>query len=392
METIKRQPISVFYSYDENDKDLRDQLDRHLANLERQQLIKPWHDQDIRAGTEWKRDINEHLNTAQIILLLISPDFIASDYRYSTEMKRALERHNSGYAFVIPVLLRPCDIDGSAFNQLDILPDNRKAITLWPNADEAFQDVVIGIRQVVKEFLPRTKEQWLDEGNRHHKAKLYEKALVAYERALRLDDYYARAQRNKGDALYDLRRYAEALDAYTIALRLDSSSARVYRNMADILWHLGRHNESLDTYDRAIQLAPTARHYNEKGDMLFRLKQYEEALLAYRQAVKLDPDFAYAFNNKGNALLRLKRYREAITAYEQASQLSPTFVHPYNNKGRALFYLGRYKESLVAYDHALQLDPNFVAAYTNRAETLEKLGRTQEAALARAKAQELRNK
>jgi tetratricopeptide (TPR) repeat protein len=392
METIKRQPISVFYSYDENDKDLRDQLDKHLANLERQQLIKGWHDQDIRAGTEWKSAINEHLDTAQIILLLISADFIASDYRYSIEMKRALERHNSGDAFVIPVLLRSCDIDGPPFNQLDFLPSNGKPVKTWPNDDDAFRDVAAGIRKVVQEFLPRTREQWLDEGNRYHKAKLYEKALVAYERALRLDVNYARAQRNKGDALYDLRRYTEALDAYTIALRLDPASARVHRNMADILAHLGRHNESLDTYKRAIQLAPTARLYNEEGDVLFRLKHYEEALRVYEQAIQLNPNFVYAWNNKGNALLRLKRFQDAIAAYERASQLDPTFALPYNNKGRALFYLGRYRESLIAYEQALRIDPNFAAVYINYAGTLEKLSMTQEAAVARDKAQELKNR
>src|SRR6266496_201326 len=196
METI-RQPILVFYSYDENDRDLRDLLDKHLANLERQQLVKGWHDRGIGAGAEWKGVVDEHLNTAQIILLLISADFIASDYRYSIEMKRALERHNSGDAFVIPVWLRPCEIDGPPFNQLDLLPGNRKAITLWPNVDEAFQEVAKGIRKVVEEFLPRTKEQWLDEGNRYHRAKLYEKALVAYERALRLDANYAHGIRNE---------------------------------------------------------------------------------------------------------------------------------------------------------------------------------------------------
>jgi tetratricopeptide (TPR) repeat protein len=390
METTK-QPALVFYSYHENDRDLRDLLNKHLAILERQQLIKGWHDRDIRAGTEWKSIVNEHLNAAQIILLLISADFIASDYRYSIEMKRALERHYSGEAFVLPVLLRPYDIKGPPFNQLDFLPENREAITRWPDIDEAFQEVAKGIRKVVEELLPRTKEQWLDEGIRYRKAKLYEKALIAYERALRLDVNYARAQRNKGDVLYDLKRYTEALNVYTLALRLDPSSARAHRNMAETLWHLGQHRASLDAYDRALQLAPTSRLWNEKGDMLFRLEHYEEALQAYEQAIKLEPDFAYAYNNKGNALLRLKRYQEAIVAYEQASQLQPTFALPYNNKGRALFYLGRYSESLIAYERALQLDQNFATAYANRAETLEKLGRRQEAALARAKAQELRS-
>ncbi len=384
-------PVELFYAYAHEDEALRDTLEKHLSLLHRQGVISQWSDRHITAGTDWTQAIDEHLEQASIILLLISADFLASDYCYGVEMKRALVRHQAHEAHVIPILLRAVDWHDAPFAHLQALPTDAKAVTSWSNPDEAFADVAAGIRKVVEEFLSRTKEQWLDEGHRYHEAKLYEKALVAYERALRLDVNYARAQRNKGDALYDLRRYAEAFNAYTLALRLDPSSARVYGNMADILWHLGRHDESLDAYDRAIQLAPTPQLCNEKGDVFFRLRRYEEALQAYEQATRLDPHFAYAHNNKGNALVHLNRYQEAVAAYEQASQLDPTFALPYNNKGRALFYLGQYRESLIAYERAIQLNPKFAHAYDNCAETLEKLGRTQEAALARAKSLELRN-
>lgn len=384
-------PITLFYSYAHEDEDLRDKLNRHLATLERQHLIKPWHDRDIQAGTEWKCAVDENLNAAQIILLLISADFIASDYSYSNEMTCALERHNSGDAFVIPVLLRPCDIDGLPFNQLDFLPENMKAITRWPDTDEAFQEVARGIHKVVEELIPRTSEQWLDEGIKYRRAKQYEKALVAYERVLRLDRNSVRAYRNRGDVLYDLGRYTEALDTYRLALRLDPGSARAYHNMANTLYHLGQYDMSLDAYDCALQLEATPQLWNDKGDSLFHLQRYEEALQAYELAAQLEPNSAYAYN-KGNALSRLKRYQEAIVAYEQAIQLQSTFALPYNGKGRALFYLGRYPESLIAYERALQLDQNFARACTNLAETLEKLGRTQEAVRAREKADILRNK
>jgi tetratricopeptide (TPR) repeat protein len=360
METIKlKQPALVFYSYDDKDRELRDELDKHLTTLKHQQLIKGWHDRDISAGTEWKSVADKNLNAAQIILLLISADFIASEYRYSFEMKRALERHNSGDTFVLPVLLRSCDINGPPFDQLDFLPGNMKAITSWHNSDEAFQDVAKGIRYVVEELIPRTREQWLDEGITYRRTKHYEKALVACERALRLDRNYARAHRNKGDTLYELERYTEAVNAYTLALDLDPTSARTHQNMANTLYHLGQHNTSLDAYDRALQLAatPTSRLWRGKGDALFYLRRYKEALQAYEQAVRLEPDSADTYYNKGNALLCLECYQEAIVAYEQAIQLQPTFALSYNNKGRALFYLGRYEEAHIAYECALRLDP-----------------------------------
>src|SRR5437867_12063493 len=96
----------IFFSYAHEDELLLKKLKRHLRPLQRQGLIDVWHDRDISAGTKWEEEIDKRLNEANIILLLISPDFMDSDYCYGTEMKRALERHERGEAHVIPVILR----------------------------------------------------------------------------------------------------------------------------------------------------------------------------------------------------------------------------------------------------------------------------------------------
>ena len=101
--------VPLFYSYAREDEELRDQLDKHLRLLERQGLITSWHDREVRAGDDWAKEIDVHLENAQIILLLISVDFLASEYCYGVEMRRALERHYTGEARVIPIILRPVD-------------------------------------------------------------------------------------------------------------------------------------------------------------------------------------------------------------------------------------------------------------------------------------------
>src|SRR6266700_2234102 len=118
----KRTPLSVFISYAHEDEPLRQQLEAHLSLLRRQGWIADWHDRQILAGNEWARDIDEHLEMASIILLLISPDFLASDYCYDIEMQRALERHRRGETRVIPIILRPVDWHGAPFGQLQCLP------------------------------------------------------------------------------------------------------------------------------------------------------------------------------------------------------------------------------------------------------------------------------
>lgn len=142
-------PIEIFYSYAHNDEALRDRLEKHLASLKNAGLIKGWHDRRISAGTEWDRQIDEHLNSADIILLLISADFIASSYCTDTEVKQALTRHEAGTARVIPIILHPCYWTDEPFGKLQALPKNAHPISLWANQEEAFLDIVQGIRAAI---------------------------------------------------------------------------------------------------------------------------------------------------------------------------------------------------------------------------------------------------
>jgi hypothetical protein len=142
---------TLFFSYSHIDEALRDQLEKHLAGLHRQDIISSWHDRRITAGTELGDAIDSHIDTADVILLLVSPDFIASDYCYEKEMVRALERHQKGQARVIPVILRPCDWHGLPFGKLLATPTDGRAITKWPNIDEAFLDVVKAIKRGLSE-------------------------------------------------------------------------------------------------------------------------------------------------------------------------------------------------------------------------------------------------
>lgn len=154
-------PIEVFYSYSHKDETLRDELEKHLSILKRirdsrgRPIISGWHDRRISGGTEWEGKIDDHLNSADMILLLVSADFIASDYCYDREMKRAMERHDAGEARVIPVILRPCDWEGAPFAKCQGFPKDVKPVTTWANQDEALKDVALGIRRVAEILLLR---------------------------------------------------------------------------------------------------------------------------------------------------------------------------------------------------------------------------------------------
>lgn len=145
---------SVFFSYSHKDEQLRDMLETHLAMLQNQGLIHAWHDRRILPGDEFEAAISEKLETADLILLLVSSDFLSSRYCYDVEMKRALERHQEGTARVIPIILRACDWHSAPFGKLLGLPNDGNPIKLWPDIDQAFLDVVKGIRRALEKLSP----------------------------------------------------------------------------------------------------------------------------------------------------------------------------------------------------------------------------------------------
>lgn len=147
--------VSIFISYSHKDDEWRQKLDIALASLKREGLVSIWHDRRILPGQEWKGQIDQYLETSDIILLLVSFDFINSDYCYDIEMTRAIERHDANEAIVIPIIIRYCDWEPSPFGKCQALPKDAKPIKSWSDQDEAFLDVVKGIRAALKSFLKR---------------------------------------------------------------------------------------------------------------------------------------------------------------------------------------------------------------------------------------------
>jgi Flp pilus assembly protein TadD len=278
--------IQIFYCYAHEDKEFLNDLERHLEALRRSGKIITWFDRDIHPGSDWAQEIDLHLNTADIVLLFVSADFIFSNYCWGVEMKRALEMHKADEAHVIPIILRPVDWKETPIGELQALPTEGRPVTKWRSRDEAFLDVSKEIRRLVEALSPQTqqaKEQWVDKGNKLYHANRYEKAMEAYDQAIRLDPNDGVVYCYQGYALLHLKRYEAALVACDQVLRLDP-------------------NDLIACYHR--------------GHALLHLKRYDEALAAYEQTIQLDPGFAAAYYNKGQALRWL-----AQQAYKKAREL-----------------------------------------------------------------------
>lgn len=144
----------VFYSYSHKDVELRDRLATYLAPLRQYKKILEWHDRKIEPGANWESEISSQLDSAHLILLLVSENFLDSDYCFGVEVERALARLKRGEVRVVPILLKPCMWQESRFSELQIIPRDAKPITSWVSQDEAFADVANEIRMLVSEPPP----------------------------------------------------------------------------------------------------------------------------------------------------------------------------------------------------------------------------------------------
>ena len=144
--------LSLFISYSHADEGVKTELIKHLEPLKKLSLIETWHDRKLKPGDEWEKVISKELEKADIILLLVSIDFINSKYCYDIELDKALERHEQKTAVVIPIIVRNCLWQFTPFAKIQALPKDAKAITSWPDKDEAMTHVVDGVRLIAEQI------------------------------------------------------------------------------------------------------------------------------------------------------------------------------------------------------------------------------------------------
>src|SRR6266700_1268900 len=278
-EAISAPVVNIFWSYAHEDKSHQD-------------------DREIQPGEIWEQKIKMHLHTADLILPLISHDFLASDYCWNVEMRQAMQKFNNGEIHIVPILLSPCDYQGTLISHLQILPTGGKAVTLWSRRQEAYVDVAKNIRTVVEKLLA---QKWQVVGDTYYGQQRYEQALLAYEEALRFNSQLLPISIRIGELLFHFKRFKEAVVAYDRAIQFDLQNPYLYK---------------------------------EKGEALCHLKRFEEAVIAYDRAIELKSDFGLAYFARGKALdaRALQVYEEykflATQSYEKAKNLKYKRRHP----------------------------------------------------------------
>jgi Flp pilus assembly protein TadD len=424
-------PFEVFVSYAHEDMHFMQELVSHLSLLRHQGLISVWHDNMIMAEMNREHEISEHLNSASIILLLISADFIASDYCYSIEMEHALERHRRGEARVIPIILRPVSWQSAPFAHIPALPRNGEPITSWRNRDEAFTDTVRGLRQVIesqKTSLTNLTSR-LSSVDQRNRQRLLERVQMIWiegflEKSLHQEIFVSPRLQEQPDAvnnpwslvLQETNLSSHALPAGTYIIEAyDKAGGNLLilgqpgAGKTILLLELTRNLVSRAEYDISSPV-PVIFHLSSWSQKRQPLIDWliEELVSKYDIPRKLSKD--WIDNDQIIPLLdgldempvgTRQRCVDAINSYHQSHALTPLvvccrsdeyqsmktrlslriaiMVQPYRIKeewvkdGDDHAAAGRYNEALTAYNHALHLDKNDDLLYYQKGRILASL-------------------
>jgi tetratricopeptide (TPR) repeat protein len=383
--------VEIFCCYARDDQPLLHELLAHLMPLQRQGLITIWSDRDINAGSEWEQAIAEHLTTAQIILLLVSPSFMASEYCYGKEMAQALARHERGEARVIPVILRPVYWQNAPFGKLQVLPTDGHPVTgrHWHTQDEAFFTITQGAYEAVGQLITelrapsqlshQTEEKMFSPLQPGMDSSLDREAQVpAALQPTQLATLGGKTKEQwlaEGDQRRKRRRYEDALKAYNYAIKLDPNYADAYAFRGTIYGYLKRDQMALNDFDRAMKLAPrSAKAYSSRGEFYCDRQEHGKALVDLKHAMVLDPTYDFSYINRSYVYLDRQEYSKALADCEHAIELNPESGRTYYARGRVYIALEEYHKALADCEYAIELDPDLVSAYYGRALVYLKIG------------------
>ncbi len=284
--------LSLFYCYASEDEALCDQLEKHLRQLQRQGLISTWHERKILPGGARAHEIDTHLETASIILLLVSPDFLASDYCYDIQMQRALERHQLGLARVIPIILRPCDWQHSPLKDLQCLPRDGKPVTQWSDQDGAFNTITQGLRRVIEQQALAHPPVPLSPLDRQNRIRMLKQVRATWIDGLLKQSLHHEARielhlQDRPDMLANPWRFqVQELDQAPLTLPAGTSIVQVYDRAEGELLILGEPGAGKTTLLLELTAALLERAENDEQlpmPIVFHLSSWAEK----RQALSL---------------------------------------------------------------------------------------------------------
>ena len=377
---MTEEPIKVFFSYSHRDEEFKDELVKHLSILRRQGVISEWHDRMIKPGSDWNQEIDDHLSGADIILLLVSPDFLHSDYCWGVEVQKSMQRDAAGEACVIPVVVRRVAWQGAPFAKLQALPKNAEPIASWSNRDDAFYDVVQGINAAIADLRKARKQRQEAERQAQERARLeaeqqrqQEEERQAQERA-RVE---AEERRQQEAAERQSRQEAERQALEKARLEADQRQRQEAERQVE-LRRQAEEKARVETAARQERLrqktevkagrSTTERKLRGKpllvgGAAVVVLGTfYGITQISPRQQTATSPQTAEEFYQRGYGKWLKDDNSGAIADYDQALKLNPNYGKAYEGRCASRVFL-EDKEALADCTQAIKFYPENARLY-----------------------------
>ncbi|NUQ26327.1 MAG: TIR domain-containing protein [Saprospiraceae bacterium] len=312
--------VNLFFIYSRKDAELRKRLEIHLHSLKRKNYINLWHDGEIIPGQDWQKQISIALSKADIILILVSVDFIASDYCYEIEMTKALERHKLGEVVIVPIILKDCDWHDTPIGELQALPSNGDPIIggNWKDPESGFRDTVVRLKQLIEERI-RNKETIRKQSLQTitnlelmcNELKIKNKKLTNEQRKIKAENkinknelkiinrQYLELQKEFKMKVFELDKYIEDINTtrlYAISEHagLESKYTTVLNEKSDLLDRIKFLEKEIEekqiSFDRIVK---------EKDTYISRLKNEIKVLKVDFIDAKSDKDLKVDFHDYG---------------------------------------------------------------------------------------------
>ena len=334
--------VKVFITYSHKNTAEKDELITRLALLKREGIISIWHDNEILPGDVWRDTIFSNLADSDLLLYLVSAHSLVSK-NCNEELAEAL----SAEIRVIPIILESCDWPNHQLSDFQALPDRAKSINKWQPKSDGWQNVIDGIRKVVKKMQIQADLS----------SEITEKEL------------HAELAFQHGNTLSMLGQQNMAVEAYSAAIELNPRHAHAYNNRGIALHVKGEYDSAIKDYAKAIELNPNyAGGYNNRGVTYGEINEYGRAIRDYQAAIKLDPKFTLAYNNLGVAYYERGNFDGAIENYNIMIKINPRLAEAYHNRGNSYLSKGKVEHAIKDYNRAIKLKPDYPVAYNSRGE------------------------
>ncbi len=271
METSKI--IKIFIAYSRKDTDFLNDLRIFLWPLENNQSIKIWYDGEIIPGQVWENEIKQALHTAEIFLLLVSANSLASDYFYNKEVSNALERHHKGESIVIPVILKPSGWRETDLASLQALPQNGKPVTLWNSKDEAYESIYEGLKSAIKRIQDK---EYLKNKSEEEQKQLQMKIEEQKQKEQRLWQ-----EAVKTNSIFSYTKYIDESvnglhsdDARQLLKELEAKQKN--EEAEQRLWERTRSEDTLNAFEEYLNEYPNGNYKQESLDAINKFEGIEK--------------------------------------------------------------------------------------------------------------------